>query len=154
MDLSLFEKAFAKSEETQRLCDEVCKLRKQNNGSIKVCGLQGSSKAVAAYALFSHLAKKGGIACLVAILDSYDDAAYFFQDFGKLSSNSPLGGDIVFFPAETKRKGNKYVRDDDYIIMRTEVLGRLAHGDLPLAVITYPEAIAQKVPGAKEVAER
>ena len=154
MELSLFEKAFAKSEEAQRLCEEVCKLRKQNNGTIKVSGLQGSSKAVAAYALFCHLAKNGGDACLTAILDSYDDAAYFFQDFEKLSSNSPLGGDIVFFPAETKRKGNKYVRDDDYIIMRTEVLGRLAHGDLPLAVITYPEAIAQKVPGAKEVVER
>ena len=154
MELSLFEKAFAKSEEAKRLCDEVCELRKQNNGTIKVSGLQGSSKAVAAYGLFSHLAKKDGEACLVAILDSYDDAAYFFQDFEKLSGNNASGNSIVFFPAETKRKGSKYVRDDDFLIMRTEVLGRLAHGGLPLAIITYPEAIAQKVPGAKEVAER
>lgn len=155
MELSFFEKAFDKSEEAKSLCNEVGKLQKQGCGIVKINGLQGSAKAVAAYGLFRHLADMAaGSGCLVAILDNHDDAAYFFQDFEKLSANSALENNIVFFPAETKKKGNKSVRDDDYIIMRTEVLGRLAHGNFPLAVITYPEAIAQKVPGAEEVAER
>ena len=151
-DLSFFEKAFAQSEGVKRLYNDVCELRNNNNGTIKVCGLQGSSRAIAAHSLFCKLAKED--VCFVAVLDSYDDAAYFFQDFQKLSHNGILGNNIVFFPSETKRKGNNFVRDEDNIIMRTEVLGRLAHKDSPLAIITYPQAIAKKVPGAEEVSKR
>ena len=151
-DLSFFEKAFAQSEGVKRLYNDVCELRNNSNGTIKVCGLQGSSRAIAAHSLFCKLAKED--VCFVAVLDSYDDAAYFFQDFQKLSHNGILGNNIVFFPSETKRKGNNFVRDEDNIIMRTEVLGRLAHKDSPLAIITYPQAIAKKVPGAEEVSKR
>lgn len=151
-DLSFFEKAFAQSEGVKRLYNDVCELRNNNNGTIKVCGLQGSSRAIAAHSLFCKLAKED--VCFVAVLDSYDDAAYFFQDFQKLSHNGILGTNIVFFPSETKRKGNNFVRDEDNIIMRTEVLGRLAHKDSPLAIISYPQAIAKKVPGAEEVSKR
>lgn len=155
MNLSVFENLFAKSREAEDLRKAVAQAQSKRGGLIKVEGLQGSARAMAAHSLFSSMAKaKAADACMVAILNDHDEAAYFFQDFDKLSAQGPTAGKAVFFPATLTRKGSKYVADDDNAIMRTEALGRLAHGDRPLAIITYPEAIATKVPSANEVSER
>ncbi len=153
MNLNAFEKSFAQSEEITSLYYAAKKLRGKS-GTIRLEGLQGSACAIAAHCLYTKLVADDSQECFVAILDCYDDAAYFYQDFTKLSEKTTLANRVAFFPAETKRKGNKYVPDDDNMIMRTEVLGRLAHKDYPMAIITYPEAVAKKVPSASEVSER
>ena len=153
MNLNAFEKSFAQSEEITKLYEAAKKLRGKS-GTIRLEGLQGSASAIAAHCLYTKLVAEDSQRCFVAILDCYDDAAYFYQDFTKLSEKTALANRVAFFPAETKRKGNKYVSDDDNMIMRTEVLGRLVHKDFPMAIITYPEAVAKKVPSASEVSER
>lgn len=152
MKLNAFEKSFAQSKGSTELYNAVTKLHGKS-GIITAEGLQGSSNAITTHCLYAKLVENFPRTCLVAILDDYDSAAYFFQDFCKLSENSAMSGSVAFFPSETKRKGNKNIPDDDNMIMRTEVLGRLAHHDCPLAIITYPEAIAKKVPSADSVSE-
>ena len=152
MDLSQFERKFAECSPMRQLLDETSRLG--GKGTIKVNGLQGSACAMAVHTLFGRMLAMRKSECLVAMLADHDEAAYFFQDLEKLSAKGPLAGNCVFFPCDTRRKGTKHVSDDDNMIMRTEVLGRLAHSDGPLAIVTYPEAIARKVPSAEEVAQR
>lgn len=152
MDLSFFQKSFAKSDEIVQLYKEVARLRGKG-GAVRLNGLQGSSLALAAQALFAKFVKDDRNTCFVSILENHDDAAYFFQDIEKVSAGGPCADNIVFFPAELKRKGSKYVSDEDNAIMRTEVLGKLAHKEHPLCIVTYPEALASKVPSADNVAD-
>lgn len=112
------------------------KISHPDNGKIALKGLTGSSPTLvmtAAYMLdpFST----------IIILNDREEAAYFFDDLNALG----LEDKILFFPSSYRRNIVHERIDSENIIFRTEVLNKLALNDTPYFVITYPEAIMEKV---------
>ncbi len=99
-------------------------------------GLHGSSKAVAVSEIF----RKTHLTHLV-IIPEKEDAAYFYNDIVSL-----VGDDSVFFfPSTYKRSVQFEQTEPANIVLRTEVLNHLASGKRKGIIITYPEAMMEKV---------
>lgn len=103
--------------------------------------LAGSSAAMA----LSHIS--GGKGPVLVIGDSLDDAGYLYHDFSRI-----IGEDaIAMFPSGYKRDIKYGQVDAPSQILRTEALNRW-HDDPKLKfVITYPEALAEKVAPRKVI---
>ena len=103
---------------------------------IPLKGLTGSSSAVvlaAAYTISPF--------STVVVLNDREDAAYFFDDLTALG----LEEKILFFPSSYRRSIIHERIESENIIFRTEVLNKLALNETGYLVITYPEAIMEKV---------
>ena len=103
---------------------------------VKLCGLSGSAAAMA-LSVLPALSRHP----VVVVGDSLDDAGYLCHDLSRL-----LGEDAVaMFPSGYKRD-IKYGREDPPSqIMRIEALNRVAEGKGLKALVTYPEALAERV---------
>lgn len=97
-------------------------------------GLEGSSVAFA----LLHLLQLPGASFVVA--NDSDEAGYLFHDIEQIEK----GEHVVFFPSGYKRDIKYGQIDAPAGIMRTDVLNRLKRKE-PLLVVTYPEALAEKV---------
>jgi len=109
-------------------------LGKHNN--IYVKGLQGSALALYAAALFEKSDE-----CFIYILEDAESAGYFYHDLTQI-----LGSDsVLFFPSAYKRAVKYGQVDAANEILRTEVLSRLQTDENRLFIVSYPEALAERV---------
>ena len=102
---------------------------------IHLNGLIGSSQAMIMAAVSTH-----GNQSHIVILNDNEEAAYFLNDLENILGE----GHAFFFPASYKKSFHVDEADNSNILMRAEVLSRLNRNSKTL-VITYPEAIAEKV---------
>ncbi len=113
------------------------KLRKSIKNSSEITyikGSTGSHKAVLA-ALCS------GSGPHVIIMNDRESAAFFYHDLVQL-----IGEKSVFFlPSSYKRTPDQGRKDSGNILMRTESLNSLHSGNKEIFIVTYPEAVAEKV---------
>ena len=66
-----------------------------------------------------------------------------------------MGGErILFFPSSFRRAIKYGQKDAANEILRTEVLSRLQKGEKGLCVVTYPDALAEKVVSRKELSDK
>jgi transcription-repair coupling factor (superfamily II helicase) len=78
---------------------------------------------------------------LLFILDDVEEAGYFYHDLVQV-----LGEEhVLFFPSSYRRAVKYGQRDAANEILRTEVLSRISSAKFPLYVVSYPEAVAEKV---------
>jgi len=105
-------------------------------------GLQGSSIALFATALSKIKEGKH-----LFILDDKESAAYFLNDLQALY-NDP--NKVLFFPASMKVPYQLEATDNANVVYRAEVLERM-NSDKSLLVVTYPEALFEKVPTQKKL---
>jgi transcription-repair coupling factor (superfamily II helicase) len=81
---------------------------------------------------------KGQCLC---VLNDPDDAGYFYHDLMQLT-----GGEQVFFFPSAYRRAIKYGHADPANeILRTETLTVLNKPDTPFLIVTFPDALAEKV---------
>lgn len=114
------------------------------HSNIFVKGLLGSSDALFAASVF-----KKSKDCYLYILNDSENAGYFYHDLTQI-----LGAEnVLFFPSAYKRAIKYGQIDAANEILRTEVLSRLQGKDRHFIIVTYPEAIAEKVV-AKSVLEQ
>lgn len=104
---------------------------------IQIRGLLGSSMAMFSSVLYERV--RG---CYLFILEDAESAGYFYHDLSQILLNTE---DILFFPSAYKRALKYGQTDSANEILRTEVLSRLQDGNDPVMIVTYPEAIAEKV---------
>ena len=110
-------------------------LRSKRNRIMVVDGLAGSASAM----LFTALPK--GKSPYLIIANDLDEAGYIYHDLCQLTSES----NVLIFPSGYKRDIKYGQVDAPQEILRTEVLNRW-HTDRDLRwVVTYPEALAEKV---------
>ncbi|MDE6280025.1 MAG: transcription-repair coupling factor, partial [Paramuribaculum sp.] len=114
-------------------------------GDIALTRLAGSSAPLLMASAL--LPVKKGVPVLV-IGDSLDDAGYLYHDLVRLTSDD----NVVILPSGYKRD-IKYGRvDPPNQILRTEALARISANDPTLLfVVTYPEALAEKVASRHKV---
>ena len=122
------------------------------DGSVRTIFAEGLC-ASAAPLLFSSVAAACPqvVACpYVFVLDDAEEAGYFYHDLTQI-----LGEQEVFcFPSSFRRAVKFGQRDAANEILRTEVISRLSAGHCPLFVVTYPEAVMEKVVSRQKLDEQ
>ena len=86
---------------------------------------------------------------IVFVLNDLEEAGYFYHDLIQINGEER----ILFFPSSYRRAIKYGQKDAANEILRTEVLSRLQK-DEPLCIVTYPDAIAEKVVSHKELSNR
>lgn len=111
-------------------------LKNKTSRNIFLKGLNGSGAAMIIASLFSK--RRGSYVC---VLNDLEDAGYFYHDLVQLT-----GGDGIYFFPSAYRRAIKYGHvDPANEILRTEVLSTLQDPTAPFIIVTYPEALAEKV---------
>lgn len=110
---------------------------------ILMSGLAGSSKALAVAAL----SDKTGGQHLVVCTDK-EAAAYFYNDLENLYGERDLDFNkkqVLFYPTSYRKPYEPEKLDNTFILSRAEVLGRWSVSEKKTLVVTYPEALCEKV---------
>lgn len=101
--------------------------------------LLGSSAGFMVTGIFTHPAS-AGLNHLVVLNDA-EEAAYFHNTLENLTSAL----DLFYFPASFKNRKNFRLLNSSHVMLRTEALTRLAAGGNKKIIVTYPEALFEKV---------
>lgn len=104
---------------------------------ITLYGLAGSAPAM----LMGALPAKDGDSPVLVVGDTLDDAGYIYHDLSRVLGE----GAVLMFPSGYKRAIKYGQPDPPSQIMRTEVLNRWDTDHSLRYVVTYPEALAEKV---------
>lgn len=83
----------------------------------------------------------------VFVLNDAEEAGYFYHDLVQILGESQ----VFYFPSSFRRAVKFGQRDAANEILRTEVVSRLNAGNVPLFVVTSPEALAEKVVSSGEL---
>ena len=118
--------------------------KKEEVRTVFLDGMHGSCASLFASAFVK---KRPGV--YVFILDDLEEAGYFYHDVVQVNGE----GHTLFFPSSYRRAFKYGQKDAANEILRTEVLGMLERKE-PVAVVTYPEALAEKVVSRKTLNER
>ena len=107
--------------------------------------MAGSFPAV----LFSALYQQSALNVLnhMIILEDAEEAAYFHNDLEQLIN--PI--DLFYFPSSYKTNKNFRIQSSSHVMLRTEALTRLAAGGNRKIIVTYPEALMEKVSTAESL---
>lgn len=104
---------------------------------ITLYGLAGSAPAM----LMGALPAEDGDSPVLVVGDTLDDAGYIYHDLSRVLGE----GAVLMFPSGYKRAIKYGQPDPPSQIMRTEVLNRWDTDRSLRYVVTYPEALAEKV---------
>lgn len=106
---------------------------------LHLTGLQGSAPQFVFASVFTH--KNGQPLNHVIILRDAEEAAYFHNSL----ENITQALDLFYFPASFKNRKNFKLLNPSHVMLRTEALTKIASGGNKKVVVTYPEAIFEKV---------
>ena len=134
--------------------EKIAELSKPNHAKLHLRGLVGSGAALVA---FASMQKTGGVHMF--ILPDKEEAAYMLNDLENAAGKIPgedntaakLPIDLYFFPRSARQAYEAEQTDNANVAMRAEVLNDLRKNFSkdanvkPICIITYPEAIAEKV---------
>jgi len=117
-------------------------LEAPSSKNISVKGLSGSLDAILLASIFKLHPRD-----VLVILHDREEASYFQNDLQSL-----LGGEVLLFPMSYKRSYEYDETENANILMRAEVLNRLATKSAPEIILTYPEALSEKVINKRSLA--
>ena len=132
---------FFKSLKVQKLRDSLA----QNETKKYINGLYGSAKSFFIKELFRQNKKT-----IFWILNDKETAAYHFNDL----ENFMLTDECAFFSSSYKRNKEFDKTDSQNIFTRTEIIKNLSLKKIPKIIVSYPEAIFEKVLIKKEIKKR
>lgn len=110
--------------------------------NIRIKGLAGSLDALLLASCFKIHHQD-----YIVVLQDKEEASYFQNDLQNL-----LDREILLFPMSYKRPYEYDETENANILMRAEVLNRLANKNEPDIIITYPEALSEKVINKRSLA--
>ncbi|WP_416194675.1 transcription-repair coupling factor [Sediminibacterium sp.] len=122
-----------------RLFQLADKLSFAQSQRIFLKNLQGSSAEFVVTAVFNHTATS--TLNHVVVLNDAEEAAYFHNTLENLSQAL----DLFYFPSSFKNRKNFRILNSSHVMLRTEALTKLAAGGNKKILVTYPEAIFEKV---------
>jgi transcription-repair coupling factor (superfamily II helicase) len=114
----------------------------QQNQKIHAKGLLGSSISFVIHALF----EKSDLPFLLLFNDK-EEAAYFLNDLELLINTN----DVLFYPGSYRRPYQIDETDNANVLLRAEVLNRINSRKKPAIIVSYPEALFEKVVTRKEL---
>src|SRR6185295_11014916 len=118
-------------------------IRTAGSNPIQVKNVHGSLDAV----LFAAVSKSMRSNHII-ILQDRDEASYFLNDIQNLLEKN----EVLFFPMSYKRPYEYTEVENANVLMRSETLNRLGNHPDGNIIITYPEALSEKVINKKSLA--
>ena len=111
--------------------------------NLSCIGLSGSSKA---YVVAATADISGGHSFIIC--SDKEKAAYFYNDLENIFGEKDLDYSkkkVLFYPTSYKRPYEAEKSDNTYILSRTEVLQRISTSERETIIVSYPEALCEKV---------
>ena len=81
------------------------------------------------------------------LFDTKEEAAYYLNDFEMLLDDKQ----VLFYPASYRRPYQIEDTDNANVLLRAEVLSRINSQKKPALVVSYPEALFEKVLSRKQL---
>ncbi len=138
MSKSIISQTFAQSLQQQKLQKTIA----QNQNNIQLKGLLGSSFSF----VVSNAFKESGLPYLL-IFNDKEEAAYYLNDLEQLLDEK----DVLFYPGSYRRPYQIEETDNANVLLRAEVLNRINSRKKPALIVTYPDALFEKVVTRKEL---
>lgn len=114
---------------------------------VHISGLYGSASQFVFSAVFNH--PSASKMNHVVILRDAEEAAYFHNTVENLTNAL----DVFYFPSSFKNKKNFHLLNSSHVMLRTEALTKLSTGGNKKVLVTYPEALFEKVVLSKSLSE-
>jgi transcription-repair coupling factor (superfamily II helicase) len=105
-------------------------------------GLSGSALSFVFQAIFKKSEKP-----FLLILNEKEEAAYILNDLEQMIG----ANDVLFYPSSYRRPYQIEETDNANVLLRSEVLNRINSRKKPAVIVTYPEALFEKVVTRKEL---
>ncbi len=112
----------------------------QNSTHLK--GLVGSSFSIVVSEVFKTAEKP-----FLLIFDDKEEAAYYLNDLEQLINDK----DVLFYPGSYRRPYQIDETNNANVLLRAEVLNRINSRKKPCIIVTYPDALFEKVVTKKEL---
>ena len=112
------------------------------SSQIQINGLVGSSFSFVIASLF-----KTSDYPFLLVFNDKEEAAYFLNDIEKLIGDK----NVLFYPGSYRRPYQIEETDNANVLLRAEVLNRINSRKKPALIVTYPDALFEKVVTRKEL---
>ncbi len=115
----------------------------RDGGHLLCSNLTASAKAFVVEETFRQMGGQHLIVCA-----DKEDAAYFYNDLESLLNERGMDyskKQVLFYPTSYKRPYEPEKPDNSYILSRTEVLQRVSTSERKTLIVSYPEALSEKV---------
>ncbi|CAM3948589.1 transcription-repair coupling factor [Flavobacterium weaverense] len=127
------------SPKTQQI---VARLQENNQVKMHLSGLLGSALSFVIRSIF----KKSELPFLI-VLNNKEEAAYYLNDLEQMIGDQ----DVLFYPGSFRRPYQIEETDNANVLLRAEVLNRINSHKKPAIIVTYPEALFEKVVTRREL---
>ena len=114
----------------------------QTKENAEVTGLAGASLSIVIANLFNTVHRP-----LLVLLPDKEESAYILNDLETLVGEQQ----VLFFPDSYRRPYQIEDTDNANVLLRAEVLNQLSHNTKPLLIVSYPEALFEKVITRKQL---
>ncbi|WP_222937376.1 transcription-repair coupling factor [Cytophaga sp. FL35] len=129
---------FAQSPNIRKLGNAIS----QNEATTAIHGLTGSSLSFVLSETF-----KISDQTFLLIFDDKEEAAYYLNDLEQLMGEEH----VLFYPGSYRRPYQIEETDNANVLLRAEVLNRINSRKKPAVIVTYPEALFEKVVTRREL---
>src|SRR5690554_3192985 len=144
---------YSQSPKTRKLRETIVNFKEtypQTSGAfdqtIAVSGLIGSSLSMVLAEAFRPVSEGAELPFLL-ILNDKEEAAYHLNDLENLLGDQH----VLFYPGSYRRPYQLEETDNANILLRSEVLNRINSRKKPALIVTYPEALFEKVVTRREL---
>jgi len=141
MSKSTIAQIFAKSPQQEKL-QNILTQNSEKPAKIHLKGLVGSSLSF----VLSNSFKEADAPFLL-IFNDKEEAAYYLNDLEQLIGEK----NVLFYPGSYRRPYQIDETDNANVLLRAEVLNRINSRKKPAVIVTYPDALFEKVVTRKEL---
>lgn len=138
MSKTLVSSFYKKSSQTRKLLDSIA----QNQTKTTVSGLIASALSLVVSELYLQAQKP-----FLILLKNKEEAAYYLNDLENILGEK----NVLFYPSSYRRPYQIEETNNANILLRAEVLNRINSQKKPALIVSYPEALFEKVVTRKQL---
>jgi transcription-repair coupling factor (superfamily II helicase) len=137
LSTTLIHQLFSNQKSVQQIASNL-----NSDAKIQVTGLMGASISFVLKSLFEKANKP-----FLILANEKEEAAYILNDLEEIINDK----DVLFYPSSYRRPYQLEETDNANVLLRSEVLNRIHSQTKPFIIVSYPEAIFEKVVTKKEL---
>ena len=139
---SSIQQRYSQSPQIGKLQNAISDSENSGTKNVQLKGLVGSSLSFVLSTIFQSEDRP-----FLAIFNDKEEAAYYLNDLERL-----IGEDkVLFYPGSYRRPYQIEETDNANVLLRAEVLNRINSRKKPAVIVTYPDALFEKVVTRKEL---
>ena len=145
MTKATIKQLFAQSSQTRKLQSTIAQsqlLDSARGDRIILKGLTGSALSFVISDVFKNMELP-----FLLVFNDKEEAAYYLNDLEQLVGEK----DVLFYPGSYRRPYQIEETDNANVLLRAEVLNRINSRKKPAVIVTYPDALFEKVVTRKEL---